>query len=204
MIDIIAAHRRDERGVATVEFALILPILVLIFVGANYLAEATIVQNKVTRAADALARLASMEQNITDAEIVLFRNVTLTLLEPLPGQATLTLTSVGDTGSGLKVRWSDKWGGSNGVALVPGSAYTFPAGAGAFQTVNAGKNTLVASVSLAHTSFVARLWNALPWAPSSFAEEHVYTDLAYSVPLTYLGSGTDQWTRRTKSGVTVF
>lgn len=188
----------DERGVATVEFALMLPLLLLAFVGANYLAEIVIVQNKVARAASSLARLAAMDTAIDDARWSTYRSMTTMILEPIEGTATVTLSSVGNAGDGLRVRWSD----STGAALAPGAAFAFPAGAAAYATSD--KNTLVAQVTLTHRSLLARIWNALPWAPGSFAEDQTYTDVAYALPRTTTGAGTDLWTRRVSGGVPSF
>ena len=191
-MDRIKSLPLDDKGAVTVEFALIMPVLILIFVGSSYLAETTMVQNKVTRAANALARIAAMDSDISDTEFLSYSAAVISLLEPLPGSATTTLTSVGDTGSGVRVRWSD----STGTPLAINATYSFPSGAGAFGTVNT-KNTLIAEVSIPHNSVIGRIWNALPWAPFTYAEEHVYKDVAYAVPLTYLGSGTALWTKRT-------
>ena len=188
----------DERGVATVEFALLLPLLLLAFIGANYLAEIVIVQSKVARAASSLARLAAMDPAINDDGWATYRTMTTMMLEPIAGNATVTLSSVGNAGDGLRVRWSD----STGAALAQGAAFAFPAGATAYAASD--KNTLVAQVTLTHRSLLARIWNALPWAPGSFAEDQTYTDVAYALPRTGTGSGTDLWTRRVSGGVPVF
>lgn len=188
----------DERGVGTVEFALMLPVLVLVFVGSNFLAETVIVQNKVARAANALARLASMDATIDDDRWNSYRAMTATMLEPLDGTPTVVLSSVGNAGDGLQVRWS----ASNGAALVRGAPFAFPAGAAAY--ASSDKNVLVAKVTLPHSSLLARIWNALPWAPFTFTQDQTYSDVAYALPLKKSGAGTDLWTRRSTGGTTVF
>lgn len=188
----------DDRGVGTVEFALMLPILMLVFVGSNFLAETVIVQNKVARAANSLARLASMDTTIDDAQWNTYQAMTMTMLEPIEGAATVALSSVGDSGEGLQVRWSD----STSAALVRGAPFAFPAGAAAY--ASSDKNTLVAQVTLSHRSLLARIWNALPWAPVTFTEDQTYSDVAYALPLGNSGEATDLWTRRSSGGVTLF
>ncbi len=188
----------DDRGVGTVEFALMLPILMLVFVGSNYLAETVIVQNKVARAANSLARLASMDTTIDDAQWNTYQAMTMTMLEPIEGAATVALSSVGDSGEGLQVRWSD----STSAALVRGAPFAFPAGATAY--ASSDKNTLVAKVTLSHRSLLARIWNALPWAPVTFTEDQTYSDVAYALPLGNSGEAADLWTRRSSGGVTLF
>ena len=188
----------DERGVGTVEFALMLPVLVLVFVGGNFLAETVIVQNKVARAANALARLASIDTTIDDARWNSYRAMTATMLEPMDGTPTVVLSSVGNAGDSLQVRWS----ASTGTALVRGAPFAFPAGATAYASTD--KNVLVAKVTLPHSSLLARIWNALPWAPFTFTQDQTYSDLAYALPLTKSGAGTDLWTRRSTGGTTVF
>lgn len=188
----------DERGIGTVEFALMLPVLMLVFVGGNFLAETVMVQNKVARAANALARLASMDATIDDDRWNSYRALTATMLEPLEGTPTVVLSSVGDAGDGLQVRWS----ASSGAALVRGAPFAFPAGAAAY--ASSDKNVLVAKVTLPHSSLLARIWNALPWAPFTFTQDQTYSDVAYALPLQKSGAGTDLWTRRSTGGVTLF
>lgn len=69
-LDLVRCYRADKQGVAAIEFAFILPIMFVMFVGAVELSQAIIVDRRVTQAASSVADLAARkETSISTTEI---------------------------------------------------------------------------------------------------------------------------------------
>lgn len=70
MFDLARRYRADSQGVAAVEFAFIVPIMFVMFVGAVELSQAITVDRRVTQAASSIADLAARkETTISQSEI---------------------------------------------------------------------------------------------------------------------------------------
>jgi len=70
MLDLVRRYRADKQGVAAIEFAFIVPIMFVMFVGAVELSQAITVDRRVTQAASSVADLAARkETSISLAEI---------------------------------------------------------------------------------------------------------------------------------------
>jgi Flp pilus assembly protein TadG len=69
-LDLVRRYRADKQGVAAIEFAFILPIMFVMFVGAVELSQAITVDRRVTQAASSVADLAARkESSISTTEI---------------------------------------------------------------------------------------------------------------------------------------
>lgn len=69
-LDFARSYRKDKQGVAAIEFAFIVPIMFLMFVGAVELSQAITVDRRVTQAASSVADLAARkETSITQSEM---------------------------------------------------------------------------------------------------------------------------------------
>jgi Flp pilus assembly protein TadG len=69
-LDLVRRYRADKQGVAAIEFAFILPIMFVMFVGAVELSQAITVDRRVTQAASSVADLAARkETSISTTEI---------------------------------------------------------------------------------------------------------------------------------------
>jgi Flp pilus assembly protein TadG len=69
-LDLVRRYRADGEGVAAVEFAFIVPIMFIMFVGAVELSQAITVDRRVTQAASSIADLAARkESSISQTEI---------------------------------------------------------------------------------------------------------------------------------------
>ena len=76
-------YRADKRGVAAIEFALILPIMFVMFVGAVELSQAITVDRRVTQAASSVADLvARKEKSISTTEISDIMKIGGYIMEP--------------------------------------------------------------------------------------------------------------------------
>lgn len=121
--------RRDRRGVAAVEFALIAPVMVLLYLGGTELTRVLSVDRKVSMAARVASDLVARQTNsvMTAAELNTALDGASAMLAPFAtGPLGLVVSSVviDDKGKAT-VSWSVS---RNGKALTKGSAVTLPAG----------------------------------------------------------------------------
>lgn len=118
----------DQRGVSAVEFALILPVMVLMYVGTVELTNAISVNRKVVATASTIGDLSAQASDIDDASMASIFGASSAVIQPYsnaPLQLRVTQIAVDANGIG-KVGWSS---GSNKSALVRGDTFAnLPAG----------------------------------------------------------------------------
>lgn len=117
----------DNRGIAAVEFALILPLMITMFFGMIDVSMGVGADRKVTMIAQSMADLASRYTTVTDTDMTNFFTIGDAMLTPY---AAASLTSrisqiyLDPNASGLgKVQWS-----KGDAPLTYGSSVTVPAG----------------------------------------------------------------------------
>ncbi len=113
----LARFRRDRRGVAALEFALIAPLLILLFVGVNELSQAMIVQRKVSHTASAIGDLTAQVATVSKSDVdAIFAAGTATMA-PYEGTGlNLTLTSItADKDAKAQIDWSRNSTASGGA-----------------------------------------------------------------------------------------
>jgi Flp pilus assembly protein TadG len=102
----LAKKRRHQSGVSAVEFALIAPVMVLMF-GATEASLAVTVDRKTTLAASTLADLASQTDLVSCSELSQLSSVTRQVFEPYSGTAaTMVVASLKLESGAAKVEWS--------------------------------------------------------------------------------------------------
>lgn len=111
----LARFGLDRRGVSALEFALIAPVLILIYFGVGELCEAMMAQRRTVHSTSALGDLVTQSQTITSSDISDMFSAASTIMAPFPTTTLkLRLTSVTLNSSGIaKVDWSC---GKNGLA----------------------------------------------------------------------------------------
>jgi hypothetical protein len=142
----LARLRRDRRGVAAVEFAMILPILVFFFLGLTELQPAISIKRKLALVTRTLADLTtrSPDANMSGAEMTKeLKNIfgaSSAIMRPYDntGATQMVVTSIDVTKSGSaytgKVKWSCPWnlksspGADDLKARSKDSSYPVPAG----------------------------------------------------------------------------
>ena len=99
---------QDRRGIAALEFALVAPILFLMFYGIAELGEGLIAERRVSHATEALGDLVAQEPNIDSTAAADMFNAATDIMTPLPSAPLLLrVTSVtGDANGNPKVDWS--------------------------------------------------------------------------------------------------
>ena len=77
--------RRDRRGVSAVEFALIAPLMLGLYIGCVEISEGVAADRKVTLTAGALANLTSQVTTLTTADMSNILNASTAIMNPYTG-----------------------------------------------------------------------------------------------------------------------
>jgi len=104
-----AALLADCRGVAATEFAVIVPIMLVMFFGTVEFSSGVAVNRKVTLLARTLSDLASQSISVADSDVTNFFTASGAILTPYstaPTQATLSELYVDPTTHKARVQWS--------------------------------------------------------------------------------------------------
>ncbi|MFC7397674.1 TadE/TadG family type IV pilus assembly protein [Chelatococcus sp. GCM10030263] len=117
---------RAEEGVAAIEFAMILPAMLLIYLGLVVITTGIAIDRKVGTMAFTLADLTARAQAITNADRDIMFSAARAILAPYSATgATLVLTSIYiDDNGRATVSWSDA--NKAGAALTRGANYVLP------------------------------------------------------------------------------
>jgi Flp pilus assembly protein TadG len=135
---------RDERGISAVEFALLLPLMVMLYLGGVEVSQGLTIDRKVTLVARTVADLAAQVSSISNAEMTDILNASASVLAPYStDNAKVTVSQVCIDGNGkATVNWSNT---KNGTARAQGSVVTLPAALN-----EAGKPLIWGEVSYAY------------------------------------------------------
>ena len=118
--------RRDERGVSAVEFAMLLPLMLSLYLGAVEISQGISADRKVTLTTRTVADLVSQVSSINNSNMSNSLNAASTVMAPF-GSSNLkvVVSSITVDSSGkATVAWSDTL---NGTARSKGSSVTLPA-----------------------------------------------------------------------------
>ena len=115
----------DERGISAVEFAMLLPLMLALYLGAVEISQAIGAQRKVTITSRTVADLVSQVTSINNADMSNSLNASTAVMAPYPSNnLKVTVTSVTIDAQGkATVAWSDTL---NGTARAKGSTVTLP------------------------------------------------------------------------------
>ncbi len=119
--------RKREGGVAAVEFAFILPIMVATFFGLVEASQGVMIDRKVTLLNRTLADIASQTPAVNDAERNNIFNASIATIAPFPENGVgMTFSSVVINGAGVaRVCWTES---RNMSGLAPGATVALPTG----------------------------------------------------------------------------
>ena len=123
----VRALRRDRRGVAAIEFAVFLPLLLILCLGTFEVGQGISINLNNNLAARTVADLASQYTTIFNADMNNILCASTTVMAPYPTQplsVTVSEVKVDDNGNATIV-WSDS---QNGTAHAVGAPVTLPAG----------------------------------------------------------------------------
>lgn len=122
----IRSLRNDARGMAMVEFAMVLPILITLFLGGYQLTQASACQRRVTIVARSIADLVSRYDTISAAEVGTILDASTQIMAPYDvaaAQSRVSLIKV-DAARNVTVVWSVT---KNGVERPTGTFTGLPA-----------------------------------------------------------------------------
>jgi len=122
----ITSFARDRRGVSAVEFGMVLPLMVTLYLGVVEVSTGVAIDRKVTLTTRTVADLASQAQNsINNADMTNLLNATAAVIAPYDQsklKVTVSAVSIDDAGV-AKIAWSDSL---NGTPRGVGSTVTVP------------------------------------------------------------------------------
>ena len=119
----------DTRAVAAVEFTIVLPFMLLLYVGGVELGNGLAIGVKVSETAHTVADLVSRNACVTDTSLSTMLGASSATIAPYsPGNATVIVSEVSTDANGkATVTWSKAL---NGVPLTPTTPITLPAALG--------------------------------------------------------------------------
>jgi Flp pilus assembly protein TadG len=109
----ITCLRDDRRGVAASEFALILPVLILLLLGTAELGNALLLDKKVTSATQTAADLVAQQKSVNDATIDNIFTAMDSIIAPYPVVSTTynVASLVTDEDGVVSIDWQERRGG---------------------------------------------------------------------------------------------
>jgi Flp pilus assembly protein TadG len=122
----LARLRQDESGVSAVEFAMLLPVMLTLYLGAVEVGQAVAIDRKVTLTSRTLADLASQVSSLSSSDMSNILNASSAVIAPYDAsklKATLSEVTI-DNNNNATVAWSCTLGGT---AHSVGSSVTLPA-----------------------------------------------------------------------------
>jgi Flp pilus assembly protein TadG len=169
MLKTIRRFRRQDGGMAAVEFALIAPVMIGLFFGTVEVCNALSCHQKVTTVASSAADLVAQATRVSDTDMADIFTAANSIMVPFPQAATsIVLTSIGGDGT---VLWSDASNGNGAHAVGD----TLPVPDGLFPP---GCNTATGcSVILAEVRY-----NFVPPLAGSTIGDIPMTDTFYAKP----------------------
>ncbi|MGI9387737.1 MAG: TadE/TadG family type IV pilus assembly protein, partial [Methyloligellaceae bacterium] len=118
--------RRNTSGIAAVEFAMIVPLMVALYMGAVEFGQVLAVDRRVSTVASATADLVAQADEISTSDITDIFAISSSILKPYSGSSLkIVITSVvADEDNKTTVDWSEAYNG--GSAKTEGADYTLP------------------------------------------------------------------------------
>lgn len=117
---------RDVRGVSAVEFALVLPLMVALYLGLSEVSQAVAIDRKLALTARALSDLSSQAPStISNADMTNILNASTAVMAPYStSPLAITVSAINiDANGKATIGWSDTRGGT---ARAVGSSITLP------------------------------------------------------------------------------
>lgn len=117
--------RRDERGVSAVEFAMLLPLMLTMYLGTVEASQGISASRKLTLTTRAVADLVSQVSSINNTDMTNSLNAAATVMAPFSSsnlKVVVSSITIDSTGKAT-VAWSET---RNGTARAKGSTVTLP------------------------------------------------------------------------------
>jgi Flp pilus assembly protein TadG len=115
---------KDERGVSAIEFAMVLPLLVTLYLGGVEISQAVAIQRKVTLTARTVADLVTRVQSVNNTGITGILQASTAILAPYPADKAVVKVALIkiDANKTVSMEWSrtQPAGGSVTIPTIPG------------------------------------------------------------------------------------
>ncbi|MDB5446644.1 MAG: hypothetical protein JWQ97_1961 [Phenylobacterium sp.] len=139
---LLARLLRDSRGAALAEFAMVAPLMLLLFFGSVEVVQAVEAQRRLAHVASAIADVAAQDRTIDDGELADIFAAAPALMQPFPagslGERLISFRA--DSSGAVSVDWR-----ADGAAYAGDEPAALPAG-----YLPAGESVIVADVSYAY------------------------------------------------------
>jgi Flp pilus assembly protein TadG len=127
----VSSLRRDQRGVSAVEFAMLLPLMITLWLGCEEVSKAVAIQRKVTIAARTVADLSAQVSSINNGDMLNVLKSAKAILTPYsPSHLSVTVSAVDiDANGNAMVAWSNSLTGDGnelGAGHGVGGAASIP------------------------------------------------------------------------------
>jgi Flp pilus assembly protein TadG len=123
---------QERRGVSAVEFALLLPVMLTLYLGGTEVTQGITIKRKTTIVTRAIGDLVAQSSTITNTQMTNILGAAASIVAPYPvADLKIVVSSVSIDGAGVaKIVWSDAT--ANTTARTPGTDVTLPTGLNAF------------------------------------------------------------------------
>lgn len=127
---LIDRFRHEVAGVAALEFAIIAPIMILLFFGTIEISTAVAVNRKISRVSSTLGDLITQSQTLTESDLTDIMEISGDVMKPYDHTLNITITGIWISNGIAKVVWSREKEGANAVKVgtthPANSVYTVP------------------------------------------------------------------------------
>jgi Flp pilus assembly protein TadG len=149
----LARFGAGTSGIAAMEFALIAPVMLVMYWGVTELSDALMANAKTTAVASTAADLIAQDNSVSNSDISDVFAALNAVMFPYPsGNLKVVISSLVDAGNNqVKVAWSDQ---QNSTARTVGTYVTIPTG---LVTSGGGGSVILAEVTYAYSSPVGKL-----------------------------------------------
>lgn len=167
---------RDARGVSAVEFALILPVMLVLLMGGVELGSALTAARKAQTVASSVADLVAQGKTINDGQMADIFTAANALMRPYdPSQIKIVVSSIyfDQATQQARVRWSRAL---NDTPLAPNTVVTLPQG---ILTSSATSVIMAKSRYFFRTSFGKFLTEGVTMEDTFYARPRLSTEVVY-------------------------
>ncbi len=169
----IARLLRNDDGLAAIEFAIILPVMLLLSMGAIELTDALAARRKVTLASSTLSDLIAQQREVDDAYADNAFTAVSMIMEPFSGEGLASVVSsiVVDKDLNAKVAWSIA---RHTAPLEKENSYTLPA-----ELRVANSSVVIAQVGYSHSPMLGYvLTGAIRMSETTYARPRVASQIS--------------------------
>lgn len=146
---LIKRFKQEVAGVAAIEFAIIAPIMILLFFATIEVSTALAVNRKLSRVSSTLGDLITQSQTLSQSDVDHIMDAASFVMKPYDHTLGIVITQVSIKAGSATVDWSRAYGGA--TALAQNAPYTVPA-----KILNDDTYLVSAKVTAVHTPLYAK------------------------------------------------